>query len=635
MSAHSPRVHLPLMARAVSSVALIKQHDYSHITNWYRETLPNVAPPRQFQWEPIRIGPTWDWDPTRGWNLPEHTMGWELLGWCGYWLRDSKGQDWQFTPEQARFILHYESLDEFGQLLFRTAVFQRLKGHGKDPMACGIACAKAFAPTTFDHWGDDGEPVGHEEHAAWVQIAAVSTEQTQNTMKMFPIMLKPETKTRFGIQIGRRNVWGLGDTRQIQALASNFLALEGNRPTQVIRNEPQNWNDSNQGHELAGALDGNVTKIEGGVGRMLDIQNAFRPGQDSVAERVREAWEATQDTEDRQAKFTAVRMLMDSLEAHPEAPLTYEDAPEVLESVCGDSTWLNIPAMTDSIATGSNTPSESRRKWYNQIIAAADQWVSPQEFDPLYREEWPAAGEPVLIFGDGSKSDDHTAAAGVRISDGLVFPIGVWMPTKVPGPSGRDIIIPVNRGLVDRELREALDTFDVHGFWFDPSDARDTETGERFWEPYCDGIAKDYQRALSRFPAVKPGRRHAHQVIWDMRDEQKLREFTEGCERALTDMVGEKDDEGVVIGPSPTPLFHTCPQPNVGGKGVIARQHVLNARRRPNKFGVAIGKEHRESRKKVDWGVCMVGARMMWHQFHAQAPAKGRAPGTGKVVTLK
>lgn len=624
------------MARVASSVgpALIKQHDYSHIIDWYRETLPKTPPPRAFKWEPVRIGPTWDWTPERGWNLPKHSMGWELLGWCGYWLRDTKSQDWQFTPEQARFILHYDSLDELGQLLYRTAVFQRLKGHGKDPMACAIACAKAFAPTTFDHWGADGQPVGHEEHAAWVQIAAVSTEQTQNTMKMFPVMVKPEAKAHFGIQFGRRNVWGLGDTRQIQALARNFWAVEGNRPTQVIRNEPQNWNDSNQGHDMAGALEGNTTKIEGGVGRMLDIQNAFRPGEDSVAERVRDAWEATQDTADRRAKLTSVRMLMDSLEAHPKAPLTFEDAPEVLESVRGDSNWLNIPALTDSIAMGSNSPSESRRKWYNQIITAADGWVTPQEFDALFRDEWPEPGEPILIFGDGSKSDDHTAAAGVRISDGLVFRIGIWLPTKVPGPGGRDIVVPVNRGIVDKDLRETLDTYDVHGFWFDPSDARDDETGERYWEPYCDGWAKDYRRPLSRLPAVKTGM-HAHQVVWDMRNAQNLKAFTEACERALTDMVGEKDSEGKVIGPSPTPLFHACPPPHVGGPGVRARQHVLNARRRPNKFGVSIGKEHRESRKKVDWAVCMVGARMMWHHFNTQGPSKGRAPGSGLVTTLR
>ncbi|MEX3644471.1 hypothetical protein [Mycolicibacterium porcinum] len=468
------------MARAASSTAFVKQHDYSHIINWYRETLPNIAPPKPARWEPIRIGPTWDWNPERGWLFPDHSMGWELLGWTGYWLRDGRGQDWQWTPEQARFLLWYHSLDEMGRLLHRIAVLQRMKGHGKDPLACGEACGHAFGPIQFDHWGSDDQPVGREVDSAWVQITAVSKNQTQNTMKMFPVMLSAEARKHFGIQIGRDNVWGMGDTRQIQASSSNYLALEGNRVTEAIRNEPQNWNGSNQGHELAGTIDGNSTKIPGGQGRILDIENAFRPGDDSVAERVRHAWESTQATKDRAAKARSFGLLYDSLEAHPKAPLTEEAAPEVLESVRGDSHWLDIPSMVESILNGSNPPSESRRKWYNQITASADAWTTAQEFDACYRDENPEPGDSILIFGDGSKSDDNTAAFGVRISDGMAFPIGIWVPQKVK-ENGREINLPIDRAAVDHKIRQWLDDYDVWGLWFDPSDARDDETGERYW----------------------------------------------------------------------------------------------------------------------------------------------------------
>jgi hypothetical protein len=599
--------------------ALVVKHDYSHIIRWYRENLPKTPPPPPARWEPIRIGPTWDWSPKRGWNLPEHSMGWEALGWCGYWLRDQRGQEWQFTPEQARFFLWYDAIDNDGRILHRTAVLQRLKGWGKDPFACAAASFRAFGPTVFDHWAD-GQPVGRDEEAAWVQITAVSKEQTKNTMKLFPVMISPDARSHFGIQIGRENVWGLGDTRQIEATSSNYLALEGNRVTQAIRNEPQNWTSTNQGHELAGTIDGNATKIPGGQGRILDIENAYRPGQDSVAERTRDAWEATQATAERGAKARAFGLLYDSLEAPADAPLTAEAAPEVIEAVRGDSVWLDIPSLVDSILNGSNTPSESRRKWYNQITATADAWATPQEFDRCYRDEKPEPGDSVLIFGDGSKSDDHTAAVGVRISDGMVFPIGIWVPEKVKEGS-REIALPIDRAKVDHKIREWLDTYDVHGLWFDPSDARDDETGERYWEPYLDGWAKDYRAKLRRFPAVKSGPSQ-HLVIWDMRNAQHLKMHTEACERTASDL-GEQR------------LFHNCKRPDgrhIGGIGVMMRQHALNARRRPNKFGIGIGKEHRESRKKVDAAVCMVGARMMWHLMN-QTERKGRAPGKGRVTT--
>jgi phage terminase large subunit-like protein len=32
----------------------------------------------------------------------------------------------------------------------------------------------------------------------------------------------------------------------------------------------------------------------------------------------------------------------------------------------------------------------------------------------------------------------------------------------------------------------------------------------------------------------------------------------------------------------------------------VLRRHALNARRRPNRWGISFGKEHRESRRKVD-----------------------------------
>jgi phage terminase large subunit-like protein len=40
-------------------------------------------------------------------------------------------------------------------------------------------------------------------------------------------------------------------------------------------------------------------------------------------------------------------------------------------------------------------------------------------------------------------------------------------------------------------------------------------------------------------------------------------------------------------------------------------RHVTNLRRRPNRYGVSVGKESRSSAKKVDAGVCMIGARMV------------------------
>lgn len=586
------------MARSRSAASLVPSRvaEFREIEDWYRDTLEHTAPPVGLAWEPVKIGPTWRWE--SGWLLPAATLGWDVLSWCGYWLRDGKGQQWQFTPEQARFILWFYAIDEHGDFLYHSAVLQRLKGWGKDPLLANLSMASCFADVTFDHWDGD-RPVGREEPNAYVQLVAVSLDQAKrNTMTLFPSLVSPEARAHYGIQVGKEDVWGLNDTRHIQAVASSVMAIEGPRPTLVGRNETQNWNSSNGGHDLAQAIEGNVAKSAGAAARILDVCNAYRPGEDSVGERAREGWEATQGEDPSAMDFG---LLYDSLEAPPEAPLTAEDAPDVVRSIAGDATWLDTRPngrIVKSILNPSNSASESRRKWYNQITATEDAWQDPQEFDACGTGEAPAHGEQVLLFFDGSKTDDATALIGCRVSDGHVFTVRVWQ--RPPRARGEWI---VDRADVDRRVRKAFEDFDVVGLWADPSDARDDETGERFWEPYIDEWATDFGDRLL-LPAVKTGDRK-HPIIWDMRNPRHVQLFTDAAERFTTDVTAGT-------------LTHD--------KGALLVQHVRNARRRPNKWGISLGKDHRESPRKVDAAVCAVGARMMWRQF-LQADTKKKRSG--------
>lgn len=588
-----------VVARSRSAAVSTADAEFAEIIAWYEDLLERTLPPTELQWEPVKIGPTWQWD--NGWALPAHTLGWRILAWCGKWLRDKHGQPWQFTPEQTRFILWYFAVDESGDFLYHSAVLQRLKGWGKDPVAACLAVAACFAEVTFDRWEND-QPVGREEPSAWVQIVAVSQEQTKNTMKLMPSLISAEARAHYGIQVGKVNVYGLGDTRQIEAVTSSPMAIEGGRPTLIVRNETQNWLQANQGHDMAGAIEGNAAKSEGGAARMLDICNAYRPGEDSVGQRVREGWNATQGDNPTAMQFG---LLYDSLEAPPEAPLTAEDAPSVVAAIKGDSDWLDTRPkgrIVKSILNPANPASESRRKWYNQITAAEDAWVDPQEFDACGTSDTVAPGEPVVLFGDGSKSDDATALVGCRLSDGYVFTVGVWQrPPKAEAWQ-------VKREDVDLRVREAFALWDVRGLWFDPSDARDDETGERYWEPFCDEWASTYGADLEMWAVREGDRKHA--VIWDMRSPRHLSLFTEHAERFTSDVTEQT-------------LTHDG--------SVRLREHAHNARRRPGRYGVGLGKEHRESSRKIDAAVCAVGARMMWRLWQAR-PKKTEH--SGKVWAL-
>ncbi|MFD4457688.1 hypothetical protein [Nocardia sp. NPDC058480] len=584
-----------------SGPALIRSHEdeYQEIIRWYEDMLASTPPPVDLEWDPVKIGPTWQWD--NGWQLPEISLGWGVLAWCGKWLRDKHGQPWQFTPEQTRFTLWYHALTPEADHVYHSGVLQRIKGWGKDPTAACYSSAACFAPVVFDHWDND-RPVGREDDNAWVQIIAVSQEQTKNTMKLFPSLLPEETRRHYGIQVGKLNVYGLGDTRQIEAVTSSPLAIEGGRPTLVIRAETQNWNTSNGGHDMAGALEGNAAKSEiDHPARILDICNAYRPGEDSVGERVRDAYEATIGEDARAMDYG---LLYDSLEAPPEAPLTAEAAPAVLDSIKGDSHWLDTRPngrIVKSILNTANPPSESRRKWYNQVTAAADAWTTRQAWDALEDKGFcPEPGAQVFIFGDGSKSDDATVLIGCDLDTGKVWTIGVWQ--RPTGLDSKERWI-VDRDAVDHAVRDSKEKWNVLGCWFDPSDARDDETGERFWESYCDDWAKLQDWEL---PAVKTGDFN-HAVIWDMRWQRHQKLFVEAAGRFLADVRDKA-------------FRHD------GDKRLA--QHVYNSRRRPNKYGVSLGKEHRESAKKVDAAVAAVGARLMrqtWLSIDRPPPPSGEA----------
>ena len=606
---------LPRVARALNAGPALhksREADYADIERHYRELLERTTPPDDLEWEPVKLGPTWQWSPESGWLLPEASLGWGFLSWTTYWLTGKGGGPWLWTPEQARFLLWYYAVETnmpTGDFLYHSAAFQRLKGHGKDPLASGVSAGSLHAPVMFDHWVGD-RPVGRDDPEAWTQIAAVSQEQTKNTMKLFPSLIPQETRSYYGIQIGKLNVWSDGDRRQIEAITASADAVEGGRPHQIVRAETQNWLATNGGHDMVGAMEGNAAKAEvGSPARILDIFNAFRPGRDSVAERAREAWESTQGADATQADYG---VLWDSLEAPPNAPLTKDAAPGVVRAIAGDSTWLDTRPngrIVKSILNPDNSASESRRKWYNQVVGTEDAWADPRWVDNCSRliEKHPelalSDGDRVVMFGDGSKSNDDTGLLIIRLSDGFAV-THHWQHPEA------DTL--VNRAEVDAAVIKAFDTYKVAAFWFDPSHAKadDQVEEDRFWWPLVDEWHKRYSKKLDkRFWPVKSGDR-AHAIAFDMLKPSAQQLFQPAVSQAAEDLKA-----GVA-------LHH-------GGSAL--RRHMKNARLREGRYGATVGKEHRSSSRKVDLAVCFIGARMLYRLVSLK---KTTGTGKGRVILM-
>jgi hypothetical protein len=601
--------------------------------------------PQEAVVEPVAIGPTWqrnpDWDgenPLDEFVLPEWTLGWQILVWIRENLLadevDEYGKPMPFNPtdEQKRFILWWYAIDARGRFIYREGVLQRLKGWGKDPIAACIAAVELVGPCRFMGWTtrrrpdiglEIGDPIGKSHPRAWIQIAAVSKDQTKNTMTLFPGLFTQACKDKHGITIGKEVCYAYDGARRIEAVTSSPKTLEGGRPTLVIMNETHHWLANNEGHEMNAVISRNATKSKGGTARRLAITNAYEPSQDSVAQRRRETWE------EQEAGLTAKTGIMyDSLEAPPDAtmrPPKIRDSSgklveqneqairdhlaAIIRGVRGDAWWLDVDGLVDAILDKENPVSRSRRFWFNQIVASEDAWLDPAAIkaaiDPLLAEQrkqpdvddlrvgWRniMPDEDVVMFFDGSKSDDATAIVGCRVSDSFIFTIGVWQ--KPNGERGKTWTVP--RGSVDARVREAMATFNVVGFWADPSHATDDTDGTRYWDALIDEWHQTFKDDLKVW-ATKSGL-STHSIMFDLASPERQRLFV-GAAEEFVEMMESKND-----------IEEYEPQFQIDGHPALVN-HMRNARRYPGKFGISLMKDNRESSRKIDLAVAAVGARL-------------------------
>jgi hypothetical protein len=544
------------------------------------------------EFDPVAIGPTWQRDSDGSWLLPERTLGWEVLGWTHEYLRQPDGPDagepWDYTDEQARFILWWFAIDELGRWLYRYGMLRRVKGWGKDPVGATLMATEFVGPCRFGGWDANGDPVAVPHAAAWVLTTAVAKDQTRNTMTLFPGLFSDAALDEYSIDLGKELLYAHRGRCRLEAVTSSPRALEGPRSTFTLKNETQHWLAGNEGHEMAKVIARNATKSRDGAARVLAISNAHEPGENSDAEHDYEAWQAIE-----QGKSRAKGFLYDSLEAPPEIDLAVElQLRAGLRCARGDSTWLNIDRHVEEIYDPRNSVSTSRRFYLNQMVAAEDAWIAPHEWDQLAIEVATSRGEAIdpvefgqmiALGGDWSLTDDHSALMGCRISDGYVFTIGVWDPAEYDGEAPRE--------LIDDVVQSTFEAYNVVAYFSDLHP----------FESYVDKWAQLFRQRLK----VKASEKHA--VAWDMRGRTK--DTTYEIERLHTDIVEQafRHDGNLVV-----------------------RQHFHNARRRPNNFGVTVGKETRESPRKID----SVPAVMLARTARRLVLPKIRRPKSGKFMAV-
>lgn len=532
------------------------------------------------------IGPTWERTADGGFHLPEKTLGLGVVNWMYKYVRQPggkfAGEAFIPTDEQFRFILWWYAIDDEGNFLYQDGVLRRLKGWGKDPLAAALALAELCGPVRFSHFDADGNPVGKAQHAAWVQVAAVSQEQTKNTFALFPVMISKDMKADYGLDVNKFIIYAEDGAKRIESVTASPASMEGNRPTFVIKNEVQWWGagpdgNVNDGLSMSDVIDGNVTKTENS--RALAICNAHIPGYDTVAERDYDLYQDIQS-----GKAIDPGLLYDALEAPADTPVSEipseKEDPEahaagvakLREGIVvarGDAHWLPVDEIVNSVLDARKSVIESRRKFLNQINAAEDSWIAPYEWDACQVDELPPLKpkQRITLGFDGSKSSDWTALVACRVDDGALFLIHVWNPEKYPNEE-------IPREEVDSVVRGAFDRYDVVAFRADVFQ----------FEAYVDQWTRDFGKKLK----VKATPNQP--VAFDMRGQTK--QFSLDCER----FVGAVLDQELKHGGDPT-----------------MRKHILNAKRHPTTYDtISIRKESKDSTRKIDVAVCCVlafGAR--------------------------
>lgn len=570
------------------------------------------------------------------WVYPEdeglQTLGWQVIEWIQTFLQSPNGDGpARLTPEQQRFVLWwYAFYPDTGLPRYREACFVRVKGSGKDPLAAMLCAVEFVGPCRLGGWDEDGNPVAVAHPNPLVQLAAVSKEQNQNTSSLFPVIMNREFQEQFEVNLGVELSYAQQRRCTLKVLTSNFRTQEGARPSCVIENEIHHWVFSKGGLDFHEVLGRNLNKRGNADpwARRIMITNAYKPSEESVARMIREGWEDAQagrsvDTDS---------ILYDSLEVRADVPLvppkdhwtgtngegdpapTVEDRIEwlttILKEVRGDSYWLNARQTSETILAPQNQTSisESRRFYLNQVTAADEAWLDRKDIRAAidegvahlrrqalagvdqYEIGWSIVGadDNVVLFFDGSKSNDATGLVGCRVSDGYVFTCGVWQrPTNLT--EEEKARWRVDREKVDAQVKKVMKRFHVVAFWGDPSHAKDETDYTPYWDSLFDRWHERYSGDMLLWSAKDAARSHA--IMWDMTSPQRTTQFVEAAQKTVEDF------ESLDI--------------SIDGHPALV-SHLTNAQEREDeKNGITLGKESRYSPRKIDLAVCLVGARML------------------------
>lgn len=223
----------------------------------------------------------------------------------------------------------------------------------------------------------------------------------------------------------------------------------------------------------------------------------------------------------------------------------------------------------------------------------------------------------MAMFLDCSKSEDATALVACRLSDMHVVTLGVWQKPddwneKLHGKWRAP------REEVDDYVRKAKADHRIVWFGVDPSPSRDDDNEDAlYWQPLITEWERLFRNSVTLYATPGP---QGSPIVFDMRSHYV------GARRRLEQFTRAADSVRLWVDEEENPPFSHDGDYRL-------RQHVHKAKRRPNEWGISLGKVSRDSLDKVDLAVAMVGA-VMGAQIALRHPKiRGIHPTTGDTRT--
>jgi len=349
------------------------------------------------------------------WRGPEYdgefpSLGWALVDWWQDHFKvpagEHYGKPFALTDEQIEFFVRLYRVDPVtGQRVVRRATRRGAKGKGKSPEGALFVGAEFCGPVVFDGWNAAGEPVGRPQNFPWVQVAAVSEEQTGNLYLVLREMLADSSLIDdLGIDLGKTRVEFRNGPGRIEPVTASAGAREGQPITGGVLEETHLWFPSQGGQKMAAVMRRNAGKTGGCT---LETTNAPALGERSVAE----------DSADAHRKnHKALDVLYDSVSAGWDRSLDPKKAgnkPAVMKAlrhVYGAAAlsaggWVDLDRIYAEILDPATTTSEVLRFYFNDEAKADSKAFDPAKIAATKRNRRKIPTEKILMF-DGARTRD-------------------------------------------------------------------------------------------------------------------------------------------------------------------------------------------------------------------------------------